>query len=192
MAQFVARKIGDLSIIISRTYICRFQNSRKRVRVYLARMYGMSVGNEEVSRLASFLLSSMRDSWRALNERRGPPRVMLAWYHGQPNADVQDGTPSCRHADAVDAGSRRGNRIACRQPWCPVPRPPRSTALARANNNDDNDSRRLTSRLGCRFVCCRDRYARGRAFGIEHRPPPPSPSPVLRKIDDKRDNRDWN
>lgn len=40
-------------------------------------------------------------------------RLMRARYHGQPDADVQDGTPSCRHADAVADGSRRGNRIAC-------------------------------------------------------------------------------
>lgn len=48
----------------------------------------------------------------ARRSRDGLIRVILAWYHGQPDADVQDGTPSCRHADAVDAGSRHGNRIA--------------------------------------------------------------------------------
>lgn len=42
---------------------------------------------------------------------------VLPWYHGQPDADVQDGTPNCRHADAVVARCRRGNRITCTA-WC--------------------------------------------------------------------------
>lgn len=71
----------------------------------------------------------------ARRSRDGLARVMLAWYHGQPDADVQDGTPSCRHADAVDADSRHGNRIAYAgygvSSWCS----PRSrTALAIASD----------------------------------------------------------
>lgn len=43
--------------------------------------------------------------------------LMVAWYHGQPDADVQDGTPNAiGHADAVVAGRRRGNRIPCGKP----------------------------------------------------------------------------
>lgn len=59
---------GLIDYYIAHIHVYRFQNCRKRkaarVCVYLARMHGMSVGNEEVSRLTSFLLSStMRDSW---------------------------------------------------------------------------------------------------------------------------------
>lgn len=92
----------------------------------LARMhFAVTVGNEEVTRLDDgtvggnprlFCLSDdvifSRLFLSARRSRDSLARVMLAWYHGQPDADVQDGTPSCRHADAVDAGSRHGNRIA--------------------------------------------------------------------------------
>jgi len=94
--------------------------------VCLARMhFAVTVGNEEVTRLDDGTVGRPRVvllerrcnflstiSLRARRSRDGLARIMFAWYHGQPDADVQDGTPSCRHADAVDAGSRHGNRIA--------------------------------------------------------------------------------
>lgn len=137
---------------------------------------GVSWWRGGVSRLGSPLSSTMMMRQLASPKRETPRpglcsgRFMLAWYHGQPDADVQDGTPSCRHADAVDAGSRRGSRITCRRPWCPVPlcvlRDSRPRLLALIITIDESRAR-LTFRAWQLHTFPRDRYARRRGAKIE-------------------------